>query len=110
MQDKSAEICLFKQKTAYEERMSDWSSDVCSSDLDNVGASLRGGSAADAAIPQRGAAPHLREQRDRTFVLGRPATTGYRRTLELSGRVLLLVDPVAQIGRATCRVRVCLYV
>src|SRR3546814_9780430 len=25
--------CLFKQKTAYEVRISDWSSDVCSSDL-----------------------------------------------------------------------------
>src|SRR3546814_5247405 len=27
-------ICFFKQKTAYEMRISDWSSDVCSSDLD----------------------------------------------------------------------------
>src|SRR3546814_5808573 len=27
---------IFKQKTAYEMRISDWSSDVCSSDLDNV--------------------------------------------------------------------------
>src|SRR3546814_5862266 len=26
-------ICFVKQKTAYEVRMSDWSSDVCSSDL-----------------------------------------------------------------------------
>src|SRR3546814_4454185 len=26
--------CFFKQKTAYEMRISDWSSDVCSSDLD----------------------------------------------------------------------------
>src|SRR3546814_9888883 len=29
----SFQICLFKQKTAYEVRISDWSSDVCSSDL-----------------------------------------------------------------------------
>src|SRR3546814_1465008 len=28
---------FFKQKTAYEMRISDWSSDVCSSDLDEVG-------------------------------------------------------------------------
>src|SRR3546814_1828866 len=28
---------FFKQKTAYEMRISDWSSDVCSSDLCNVG-------------------------------------------------------------------------
>src|SRR3546814_20443815 len=31
---------FFKQKTAYELRMSDWSSDVCSSDLDDVPAAL----------------------------------------------------------------------
>src|SRR3546814_5814022 len=32
-------VCFFfKQKTAYEMRISDWSSDVCSSDLDQVGA------------------------------------------------------------------------
>src|SRR3546814_7982277 len=29
-------VFFFKQKTAYEMRISDWSSDVCSSDLDNV--------------------------------------------------------------------------
>src|SRR3546814_19227133 len=29
-------FCFFKQKTAYELRISDWSSDVCSSDLINV--------------------------------------------------------------------------
>src|SRR3546814_17015224 len=29
-------LCFFKQKTAYEMRISDWSSDVCSSDLDRV--------------------------------------------------------------------------
>src|SRR3546814_6620381 len=28
-------FCCFKQKTAYEMRISDWSSDVCSSDLDD---------------------------------------------------------------------------
>src|SRR3546814_5153276 len=30
-------ICFFMQKTAYEVRISDWSSDVCSSDLETVG-------------------------------------------------------------------------
>src|SRR3546814_10104547 len=29
-----ASVFFFKQKTAYEMRISDWSSDVCSSDLD----------------------------------------------------------------------------
>src|SRR3546814_2931250 len=32
------EIVFFKQKTAYEMRISDWSSDVCSSDLNCPGA------------------------------------------------------------------------
>src|SRR3546814_2329535 len=31
--DLSFVFCFFKQKTAYEMRISDWSSDVCSSDL-----------------------------------------------------------------------------
>src|SRR3546814_7851690 len=30
-------FCFFKQKTAYEMRISDWSSDVCSSDLAELG-------------------------------------------------------------------------
>src|SRR3546814_17977254 len=30
-------LFFFKQKTAYEMRISDWSSDVCSSDLDDIG-------------------------------------------------------------------------
>src|SRR3546814_1989977 len=29
-------VFFFKQKTAYEMRISDWSSDVCSSDLDRI--------------------------------------------------------------------------
>src|SRR3546814_11181002 len=31
--DVNVSVCFFKQKTAYEMRISDWSSDVCSSDL-----------------------------------------------------------------------------
>src|SRR3546814_5538325 len=38
-------ICFFffKQKTAYEMRIGDWSSDVCSSDLSATGIPVRGG-------------------------------------------------------------------
>src|SRR3546814_6309164 len=32
-----SELFFFKQKTAYEVRISDWSSDVCSSDLSDIG-------------------------------------------------------------------------
>src|SRR3546814_4950127 len=48
---------FFKQKTAYEMRISDWSSDVCSSDLAEPGrADGRGDRANPArrALPQRG--------------------------------------------------------
>src|SRR3546814_16773738 len=41
---------FFKQKTAYEMRISDWSSDVCSSDLERRAAAF--------AIPHAAAAPH----------------------------------------------------
>src|SRR3546814_10789340 len=38
---------VFKQKAAYELRISDWSSDVCSSDLDSVVSGLRAHAGAD---------------------------------------------------------------
>src|SRR3546814_1003244 len=40
---------FFKQKTAYEMRISDWSSDVCSSDLRGGRATRRGGAREPAA-------------------------------------------------------------
>src|SRR3546814_1365256 len=43
---------FFKQKTAYDMRISDWSSDVCSSDLDLDDAGLLGDApSGDAAVP-----------------------------------------------------------
>src|SRR3546814_2291038 len=44
---------FFKQKTAYEMRISDWSSDVCSSDLLHA---LRAAAAGIAALRHRGTA------------------------------------------------------
>src|SRR3546814_9296570 len=91
---------LFKQKTAYEMRISDWSSDVCSSDLRLC-----------SALKQRLEAPPplLTESRS-------PAKT--RRGSEK--RVLVVrcghclrasvLTPHAEIGRASCRERVCQYV
>src|SRR3546814_5622316 len=51
---------FYKQKTAYEMRISDWSSDVCSSDLEA------------AAVPA-GLVPPGREGRRRTGAAPRPA-------------------------------------
>src|SRR3546814_7348613 len=49
-------FCFFKQKTAYEMRISDWSSDVCSSDLimDGIGAASRQLSRASISISPPG--------------------------------------------------------
>src|SRR3546814_5402797 len=42
-------VLLFEQKTAYERRISDWSSDVCSSDLEADAAAIGQGLFGDAA-------------------------------------------------------------
>src|SRR3546814_5383147 len=47
-------VCFFKQKTAYEMRISDWSSDVCSSDLaDRAAGEGAHRSRADGPAPER---------------------------------------------------------
>src|SRR3546814_2942654 len=71
---------FFKQKTAYEMRISDWSSDVCSSDLDV------------AALPRP--IPVVTHQ------------------VQIAPRVSHAVghEQAEQIGRASCRERVCQYV
>src|SRR3546814_3924717 len=96
---------FFKQKTAYEMRISDWSSDVCSSDL------------------------VARDRRDRRTRVRRPDCVERFRPRRLDKLAVLAdigavkaaadqaVDMVArlvarpfQIGRASCRERVCQYV
>src|SRR3546814_19441828 len=57
---------FFKQKTAYEMRISDWSSDVCSSDLGEIG-----GADADALVGgELVGALELRMDDDRAAVVG----------------------------------------
>src|SRR3546814_3189638 len=50
-------VFFFKQKTAYEMRISDWSSDVCSSDLDFHGSVGYGQEFTDAISQHRGDRP-----------------------------------------------------
>src|SRR3546814_6526791 len=63
---------FFKQKTAYEMRISDWSSDVCSSDLASVRARSGGvwiviiGKVRDRAETQ----PEIAQAGDRGFAMG----------------------------------------
>src|SRR3546814_10019510 len=100
---------FFKQKTAYEMRISDWSSDVCSSDLqtgrldDDVGTDF---------VPfQIGGIAFLR-QADLLAIDQQRATFNGDLALEIAvhGVVLEHVREVVQIGRASCRERVCQYV
>src|SRR3546814_20926919 len=89
---------FFKQKTAYEMRISDWSSDVCSSDLPDLVAQRE--FAMGGNLLRRSAAP-LRGVGFRGFFSCTPkqvAGVGIGRHRHL------------QIGRASCRERVCQYV
>src|SRR3546814_6107662 len=86
---------FFKQKTAYEMRISDWSSDVCSSDLLAAGEGSRlqalTTTASGVAVPKQfcslgGGASLLHDALMRARVIAPP-----------------------EIGRASCRERVCQY-
>src|SRR3546814_2858503 len=93
---------FFKQKTAYEMRISDWSSDVCSSDLQSVNPTPKstteaGRRAADAPFaphPHR----HIHPRAHPLLALGWPD----------AGRSMK--PNQEKIGRASCRERVCQYV
>src|SRR3546814_7137402 len=87
---------FFKQKTAYEMRISDWSSDVCSSDL-----------------------PHVEDAGGQCGKKRSDATIEFKRGRRLfdasQERVFRIVqrqkaEHEFQIGRASCRERVCQYV
>src|SRR3546814_10337654 len=90
---------FFKQKTAYEMRISDWSSDVCSSDLNDIGSGL--------VNIELGA--RLRYEFSRQFApyIGVSYLRKAGDTARLSRRA---GEDVHEIGRASCRERVCQYV
>src|SRR3546814_8787809 len=72
-----------KQKTSYEVRISDWSSDVCSSDLSTISPSV------------------LMGRRNRRSRCSAPAAFAAKKRRRSSN---------PEIGRASCRERVCQYV
>src|SRR3546814_3140962 len=99
-------VVFCKQKTAYELRISDWSSDVCSSDL--AAEKLRSG------IRRLGGdrGQHLVDVAGTTVkgvVYGVMGTAFAQGSLAAFGFWIAEV-PGAQIGRASCRERVCPYV
>src|SRR3546814_9260822 len=97
-------VFFFKQKTAYEMRISDWSSDVCSSDLP--------------ARPARAGRRRMTLAGEiRCDTVAGDVTRHRNRAVAPSAAVELSVlvpfygaDPsTLQIGRASCRERVCQY-
>src|SRR3546814_6863805 len=106
-------VCFFffKQKTAYEMRISDWSSDVCSSDLLFAD---RGGKGIDGRGPHR-ADISARAAARRRLILTRGKRQRARRgtsdAKQLGSEFLQHgVILSGAIGRASCRERVCQYV
>src|SRR3546814_3267733 len=99
-------VFFFKQKTAYEMRISDWSSDVCSSDLLLEVARQ---AVDEQAFPRVGGA-HMRRQRLRPVEPQRLAQMGEgarHRDLVVAAPLGEVDDADRQIGRASCRGRVC---
>src|SRR3546814_9725299 len=102
---------FFKQKTAYEMRISDWSSDVCSSDL-HVFYGTGGSMANDAAIRIIHFYFNRLGKRNKKHIISR--IDGYHGstllTASMTGVMFDRIDFDTQIGRASCRERVCQYV
>src|SRR3546814_1869286 len=98
---------FFKQKTAYEMRISDWSSDVCSSDLEldfrTTGRAQIAASALESFL-DRGQFEMAHEVMTQTPGIMEVLSPEKQR--ELQGRVTAF----QQIGRASGRERVCQYV
>src|SRR3546814_8880428 len=83
---------FFKQKTAYEMRISDWSSDVCSSDL------------------HRSARDGILDRNEQIRSLARAFSSSRRAPPMQASKPNSLIASSKEIGRASCRERVCQYV
>src|SRR3546814_9098122 len=99
-------VFFFKQKTAYEMRIRDWSSDVCSSDLQIM---LNGYSFADALWMSKMNFPDKETVREMRAYAN---MNKFEKMLEKAGhdRLSSNIEKVAEIGRASGRERVCQYV
>src|SRR3546814_3044364 len=99
---------FFKQKTAYEMRISDWSSDVCSSDLMNIFDWFEQKDPEIGSVFNR-AMTNL-SVKNTAIVLDKIDFSSYKIVADVGGGHGFLLTQVLQIGRASCRERVCQYV
>src|SRR3546814_9026048 len=101
---------FFKQKTAYEMRISDWSSDVCSSDLardaQTVNGSVKAGD--DIEAEDLGTVNGDICVGERARISGGIETVNGGIFVGRGGNVAKGIE--TEIGRASCRERVCQYV
>src|SRR3546814_2415082 len=106
---------FFKQKTAYEMRISDWSSDVCSSDLTPKCACPARSSARSKAARSRGStnistartSPNSANSRTPEELI-MPVLRQVPRSEVTDETVLAYYNRLfGEIGRASCRERVC---
>src|SRR3546814_3442602 len=96
---------FFKQKTAYEMRISDWSSDVCSSDLVfNCSNILTALDLLDSIEPQ------MMTFGDAGRALGNGQIDAFCQSSAPAAAVTELAETREEIGRASCRESVCQYV
>src|SRR3546814_16935013 len=107
-------------------RISDWSSDVCSSDLQDIGLDADRAQLLDGVLRRLGLqlARRGNEGHQRAVDVNRLAAPGLeaeladrfeeRQALDVADRAADLdqheIDALAEIGRAPCRERVCQYV
>src|SRR3546814_6321796 len=92
-------LLFFKQETAYDMRISDWSSDVCSSDL---ASSKHAGTLIEAATKEN-IRRSVKTLQEATPIL---AKSVHEKTLKIVGGIYRLDT---EIGRASCRESVCKY-
>src|SRR3546814_7835658 len=125
-------IFFFKPETSYELRISDWSSDVCSSDLADRPEPVRPETAGRKVYVQRGKSDgdvqrpvfrlleidrgmieilgHTRRFRGTQHVAGIAVRIGHLLDHRIFGRSVVRIDESGTIGRESCRERVCKYV
>src|SRR3546814_15932143 len=102
---------FFKQKTAYEMRISDWSSDVCSSDLNSSVVAIRRHASAVTA-PCTNTTSASRSGSRRLHAPLQKEGTGMAAYHFASSSIACrrLTEMGVEIGRASCRERVLQYV
>src|SRR3546814_4510485 len=100
-------VFFFKQKTAYEMRISDWSSDVCSSDLTTITEKLLLMGKATAV------AGTVKSRKSDRHATSDWMEMEKQRGISITTSVMQFPyreHMINQIGRASCRERVCQYV